>query len=175
MPPLGFLEPMKQLLGHHGERLQEHLSGIRTSMAAIASNTEAQLTRNQYARKSLPVGEESTQQLRNDSAYGWVIKWVASSDADVSIYIGTETDESFVCGLEPPGPNASERVDWYVPVGGVVFVKNATEADTYVNFEVEVMVSEAAEGYTGPSDERIEVARREPVPSGTPLDTSQVP
>lgn len=174
MPPLGFLEPLRQLLSHHGDQLQDKLSGMRTSLAAISSNTEAQLIRNQFARKSIPVGKKSTQPLRNDSAYGWLIKWVATSTSTIRIYVGTERDESFLCELVPATPGAGhERVEWYLPVGGVVYVKNASEADTYANFEIEVLESEAAEGYTGDSGERIEVQRREPVPSGTPLDTVQ--
>lgn len=173
-PKLGFLEPLKTLLSHHGDRLQDKLSGMGTSLAAIRSNTEAQLVRNQFARKSLPVAKKTTGQLRNDSAYGWVVKWVASSAVTVRIYVGTDREESFLCELVPATPGCGhERVEWYVPVGGVVFIKNETETDTYVNFETEVMVSEAAEGYTGDSGEMIEVERREPVPSGTPLDTVQ--
>lgn len=174
MPPLGFLEPLRELLGHHGERLQDHLSGIRSSMAAVASNTEAQLVRNQFARKSVATAATKTEQLRNDSAYGWLIKWAAST-AKVQVFIGTDTDESFMLELLGHG---AEKVDWYVPVGGVVFVKNTEAAEGKAgntNFEVEVLVSDAAEGYTGPTDERIEVERREPVPSGTPLDTPEAP
>lgn len=170
MPPLGFLEPLKTLLSHHGDQLQDKLSGMRYSLAAIASNTEAQLARNQYARKSQPVAQGKTQELRNDSAYGWLIKWV-SATAKLRIFIGTSTDESFVIEL---AVHDSERVDWYVPVGGVVYVTNIEAAEGlngFANFEVEVLMSHAAEGHTGDSGESIEVERREPVPSGTPLDT----
>lgn len=172
MPPLGFLEPLKHILEKHGDTLAGHLAGIRSSVAAVASNTQAQLVRNQFARKSIPIKAAKTETLRNDSAYGWIIKWVASS-VKVRVFIGTETDDSFFLELPTHG---AERVDWYVPVGGVVFVKNIEEAtDGFTNFEVEVLVSEAAEGHTGPNDEAIEVERREPVPSGSPLDTPVAP
>lgn len=164
-------EPLKEILNRHGDTFSNHLASIRAGIVAIAGNTEAALTRNQFARKSVQLPKESTGQLRNDTAYGWLIKWVATSTSKVNIYIGTEGDESFFATLDPATPGAGhERVEWYVPVGGVIFVKTEGE-ETYVNFEVEVLVSEAAKGHTGPSDEHISVMRREPVPSGTPLDT----
>lgn len=164
-------EPLKDILNLHGENLRELLSHIRGHLAAIVSNTEAQLTRNQFARKSVETLKKASGvasgQLRNDSAYGWIIKWVAST-TKVRVYIGNQTGESFLLELVAHG---GEAVEWYVPVGGVIFVENLDEEIGYTNFQCEVMVSESAEGYTGTSEERIEQERREPVPSGTPLDT----
>ena len=164
-------EPLKELLNKHGENLGEMLASIRMGIVAIASNTEAQLARNQFARKSVELAKKGTGQLRNDTAYGWILKWAAST-TKVRIFIGNQAGESFLLELVAHG---SERVEWYVPVGGVVFVENQDEEIGYTNFECEIMVSEAAEGFTGDSEERIEMERREPVPSGTPLDTPTVP
>lgn len=165
-------EPFKDILDRHGHNFAQHLAAIKAGIGVIASNTQAQLVRNQFSRKSTPVAAKETAQLRNDSAYGWLIKWAAST-VNVQIFIGNSQDESFLLELEE---NDSERVEWYVPVGGVVFITNLAEAtDGFTNFEVEVLVAEAAQGHTGGNDEHVEIERREPVPSGTPLDTPTVP
>jgi hypothetical protein len=159
-------EPLQALLNKHGDTFASHLSGIRESAIAIASNTEAQLTRNQSTRKSVPVAKGEAAQLRNDGAYGWKIKWVAST-VKVRVFIGTETDDSFMLALEADG---SERVDWYLPLNGIIFITTESEEGGFVNCEVEVLMTEAAEAHTGPSDERIEVERRVSEPDPQPLD-----
>jgi hypothetical protein len=160
------------LLNKHGEAFTGHLASIRSSVGAVADNTAAALARNQFARKSVEVAPEEVGQLRNDSAYGWQLKWVATSATGVRIYVGTENEESFMAALDPTtGPtDGHERIEWYLPTGGVVFIKNEDNEDvTYVNFEVVVLVTDAIEGHTGHSGEAIETRRREPIPSGSPL------
>lgn len=164
-------EPLKDILNHHGENFGNLLASIRAGIVSIASNTEAQLVRNQFARKSVELAKKGTGQIRNDSAYGWLIKWAAST-TKVRIFIGNEAGESFL--LELPAHGA-EPTHWYVPVGGVIFVQNQDEEIGYTNLQCEVMVSDAVEGHSGDSEERIEVERREPVPSGSPQDTVTIP
>ncbi len=173
-PPLGFLEPLSKLLSHHGDNLQDKLSHIVGSLSTIASNTEAQLLRNIRARKTVSVpgaeGEEPGEAvIRNDSAYGWRVVWASGENGNVSVGIGVQAPEGFLINMaeRPQG----YLVDWYVPVNGVLFISNSSEEPSSLNLEVEVLVSEAVQASTGDSGEQIDITRREPIPSGSPLDT----
>jgi hypothetical protein len=170
-------EPLQGILNKHGDSFTRHLADISTRLGAVVANTRAQLEINQRQRKSvfLPgaTGEEESEKvgkatLRNDSAYGWLVKWVANYDGRATIYIGSESGDGFMLDLDG---RLSEEVNWYVPVNGVIFLENPSDVESYVNFEIEVLETEPVEAHTGPSNEHIERARREPTPSGTPLDT----
>lgn len=172
MPPLGFLEPLRTLLSHHGDQLQDKMGVMRDTLAGIRANTEAQLAVNQRQRKSVRVpakagGKNGEGTLRNDSAYGWMVKWVAvSGEGEAQLFIGTNTADGFMLKLAAQG---AERVDWYVPVNGVIFIVNGTEKDCSTNLEVEVLETTAAQGFTGDSGEAIEVKRREQQPPTMPF------
>lgn len=163
--------PLAEKLGKHGDKLNDRMMEIRDRLGEIAGNTEAQLKRSQWTRRSVPVTVGKQGELRNTSACGWVIKRVAAT-AGVEIFLGTATDESFVCALTA---RTSEEVNWYIPEGGIIFVKNTEEGeeglDGFANFEIELLISGARKGSTGKSEEHIDVPRRPgQVPSGDPLD-----
>lgn len=165
MAPMGFLEPLRQLLSHHGDMLQDKMGNMDRSLAAVRANTEAQMLRKARVRKTVRTAKEKTEQLRNDSAYGWLVEWVASTDK-VSIFVGVESEDGFMLHLEKLG---AEKVSWYLPLNGVIFVKNEGAGAASTNFEVEVQETFASEGFTGPSGEAIEVERREQQPPTAPF------
>lgn len=160
-------EPLKELFGHHAEKLNDTLQQLR---AAVISNTEAQLERTQSARKSIPLGKKEVGEIRNDSGYGWRVKWVSATTA-AEFFLGVNNDESFMLGLKA---REGKEVEWYIPAGGILFAVNTSEAEGFANIEVDVLVTTPVEGFTGPSGESTDTTRVEPVPSGTPLDDVHV-
>jgi putative component of toxin-antitoxin plasmid stabilization module len=162
-------EPLKALLEKHGDKLNHTLTELRD---AVIGNTEAQLERTQSARKSAPVKKEGVAEIRNDSGYGWRVKWVAATQK-TEFFIGTNSDDSFMLTL---AKREGKEVGWYIPAGGIIFAVNVGgEGDGYANLEIDVLMTTPVRGFTGSSDEHIEVQRPEPVPSGSPLDTPVAP
>jgi hypothetical protein len=161
-------EPLKHLLGEHSDRLASELGRLRDT---VRQNTEAQIERTQSARKSVPVGKETTAELRNDSGYGWRLKWIAAT-AETDLFIGVNSDEAFMLRLKA---REGKEMDWYLPPGGIVFVKNLSGEAGFANFEIDVLETTPVEGFTGTSEEHIDVPRHEPVPSGSPLDEPVAP
>ena len=161
-------EPLQAILNKHGDTIAGNLAGINRGVESVANNTQAQLVRNTRIRQSVPVKSKKVGQLRNNSAYGWIICWAATDVVEMYYYIAVESAEGFMLRLKETG----EKVDWYLPPNGVIFVENTSAVDDgFANFEIELLTTDAGEAYTGPNDEHIERSRREPVPSGTPLDT----
>lgn len=162
---------LQENLSIWGDKFELRMQQIEQSLARVAGNTEAQLARNQWVSKSIEVPAGKRAELRNDSAYGWLIRGVAAT-AGSEIFIGTNNDENFVGALTA---RSREEVLWYVPVGSIVHVTNTEEGeeakDGFVNLQIEVLETEAMKAYTGRNSEHIDVPRIEPVPSGTPLDT----
>lgn len=161
-------EPLKELFGHHAEKLNDTLQQLR---AAVISNTEAQLEETQSARKSVPLGKKAQGEIRNDTGYGWRVKWVAATVA-TEFFVGVNSDEAFMLGLKA---REGKEVSWYVPAGGILFCNNTGEETGFAHIEVDVLVTTPREGFTGPSGEGTDTTRVESVPSGTPLDDVHVP
>lgn len=161
-------EPLKDLLGHHSEKLNHTLQELRS---AVISNTEAQLERTQSSRKSVPLSKKGTGEIRNDSGYGWRVKWVSATVAS-EFFLGVHNDESFMLGLKA---REGKEVEWYIPAGGILFVVGTGEEEGFGNIEVDVLVTTPVEGFTGASGEGTDTTRVESVPSGTPLDDPHTP
>lgn len=158
-----------------GDKLETRMCAVEDKLIAIVGNTEAQLAREQWVHKSVEVAAGKSAELRNDSAYGWLIRGVSATAAS-EVFIGTSNDENFMVAL---AARTREEVMLYVPPGSILHVTNTEEgeeaADGFVNFQMEVMETVTADSYTGTSQERSERTRVEPVPSGTPLDTPVAP
>lgn len=161
-------EPLKHLLGEHSDRLSSELGQLRDT---VRENTEAQRERNQSARKSISVEKKGVGEIRNDSGFGWRVKWLAST-VEVDIMVGVNADEAFQLRLKA---RDSKEVDWYLPPGGILFVNGLSEENGFTNIEIDVLEISAMEGFTGNSAEHVDMLRREPVPSGTPLDDPVAP
>src|SRR6478752_397301 len=158
-----FGEPFLDMLRIHGDKFHDRLCEIRDSLGSIAQNTEAQVARNQWVRKSVEVAKESTEQLRNNEAYGWLIRDVAVT-SECEIFVNSPMGQGFACKLK-----AGERdnVRWYVPPGSIVFVKNLAAAVGFANLNIESLVTGTRDAATGKSEEHIDLPRLEPVPSGS--------
>lgn len=160
-----FAEPLMDMLRIHGEKFNDRLVEIRDNLASIVQNTEAQVAVNRWVNRSVPVGKKAVEQLRNNEAYGWLIRDVAAT-VEAEVFINTQTGDGFVCKLK-----AGERdnVHWYVPRGSVVFVKNLEEKEGFVNFHLESLVASAKKASTGSSEEHVDTPRDPTLPSGHPL------
>lgn len=114
-----FGEPLLDQLRTHGDKIQERMREIRDGILTVAQNTEAGLARNQWVRRPLPFGKKESVTLRNESAYGWLIRDVAVTQ-ESEVFIDTESDMGFVVALK-----AGERdnVHWYIPPGSSLIVK----------------------------------------------------
>ena len=168
-------EGLLQNLNIWGDKLETRMCGIEDRLIAIAGNTEAQLAREQWVHKSIEVAAGKSAELRNDSAYGWLIRGVSATAAS-EVFIGTNNDENFMAALTA---RSREEVMLYVPPGSIIHVTNTEEGgeavDGFVNFQMEVLETVTVDSYTGTSQERSDRTRTEPVPSGTPLDTPVAP
>lgn len=158
-------EPLMDMLRIHGDKFHDRLCEIRDSLAGIAQNTEAQVARNQWANKSIETAKEATEQLRNNSAYGWLIRDVAVT-TESEIFLNVASGEGFVCKLKG---GERENVRWYVPPGSVVFVKNLSAGAGFTNIQVEILVTSAAPANTGSSGEYLDIPKDPTTPSGHPL------
>lgn len=163
-------EPLADLLRTHGEKLQEKLGVIRTHLAVIAENTEAQITRNQWVFKSVESEKEGINQLRNNEAYGWLVRDVAAT-VEVEVLLNSNSGEGFLCLLKK---GERENVHWYVPPGSILIVKNLGKAAGFVNLNIENMVTSAKSASTGKSEEHIDSPIAPTVPSGHPLEEPQI-
>ena len=161
-----FGEPILELLRIHGDRFHDRLCEIRDSLTGIAQNTEAQIARNQWVNKSVEAAEKSTEQLRNNEAYGWLVRDIAAT-VECEVFLNTETGDGFVCKLKA---GERENVHWYVPPGSVIFVKNLAAATGFANMQVEALVTNTRSAHTGKSEEHVDTPQREPtMPSGHPV------
>lgn len=161
-------EPLKDMFGHHAEKLNDTLQQLR---AAVISNTEAQLERTQSARKSVPLAKKQHAEIRNDSGYGWRVKWVSATVA-TEFFIGVNSDEAFLLSLKA---REGKDVEWYIPAGGILFANNTGEEEGFANVEVDVLITTPGEGFTGASGEQTDTTRVEPISSGSPLDEPVAP
>lgn len=162
-------EPLERLLRPHAEKLNNTLQQLRS---AVISNTEAQLERTQSARKSIALGKKQQGEIRNDSAYGWRVKWV-SVTVPTEFFISVNTDENFLLSLKS---REGKDVEWYIPPGGILFTNNTTEEEGYANIEIDMLVTTAVGiGHTGASGEGTDTTRVASIPSGTPLDDQAAP
>lgn len=161
-------EPLEKLLRPHAQKLNDTLERLRS---AVISNTEAQLERTQSARKSIPLSKKQHGEIRNDSGYGWRVKWVSATVA-TEFFIGVNSDEAFLLALKA---REGKEVEWYIPAGGILFTNNTGEEEGFANIEVDVLVTTPQQGFTGPSGEATDTTRVEPIPSATPLDEPVAP
>lgn len=168
-------EGLLQNLHIWGDKLETRMCAIEDKLVSIVGNTEAQLAREQWVHKSISVAAGKDAELRNESAYGWLIRGVSATAAS-EVFIGTSNDENFMAAL---AARTREEVMLYVPPGSIIHVTNTEEGeapkDGFVNFQMEVLERKAADSYTGTSNERMDRPRLEPIPSSTPLDTPVAP
>lgn len=169
-------EPLKEILNRHGATFAEHLAAIRGSLAEIVGNTNAQIQQTQRKTYSI-VQDDLTgksvprekQTLRNQTGNDWIIRYISAMRPGW-LFKGINGQEGFVWASREE--LESEVVDIFVPAGGtLIWEPNTFTERSCINLEVEELIPTHAPAHTGPSDEHIEVMRREPVPSGTPLDT----
>lgn len=162
-----FGEPLMDMLRIHGDRFHDRLCEIRDSLASIVQNTQSEVTRNQWVKKSVEAGKKASQQLRNNEAYGWLIRDVAATTA-CEIFLNRESGEGFLCKL---AAGERENVHWYVPPGSILFVKNLAEETGFVNMNLESLYVDTMKATTGSGDEHVDMVREPSVPSGHPIDS----
>lgn len=172
---MSIFEGLMQNLHIWGDKLETRMCAIEDKLTSIVGNTEAQLAREQWVHKSIGVTAGKDAELRNESAYGWLVRGVSATVAS-EVFIGTSNDENFMAAL---AARTREEVMLYVPPGSIIHVTNTEEGegakDGFVNFQMEVLERKTADAYTGTSQERMDRSRVEPVPSGSPLDTAVTP
>lgn len=167
-----WFEPLRDLLHHHGENLQDKLNRMLAHLATISQNTEAQLARNQWASRSIEAAKETTGELRNDSAYGWLVRSAFVSQAG-NVYLASVSADSQLAAFEA---NNRDDVRWYIPPGGILFYENTSENTGHLNLQIEVLVTSSKDATTGRSLEHVDMPQRiESAPSGTPLDEVTIP
>jgi len=160
-----FGEPIMDQLRIHGDRFHDRLCEIRDHLSNIVQNTESQITPNQWVKKSVETGKKATNQLRNNEAYGWLIRDVAAT-SECEVFLNAANGEGFLCKLKA---GERENVHWYVPPGSILFVKNLAEETGFVNLNLESLVTSTAKASTGESDEHVDMRREPTVPSAHPI------
>jgi hypothetical protein len=163
------LEPMVEIFKSKAEQLNDRLCEIRDNLTSVVSNTEAQLARNTWVFKPIEFAEKAEAQLRNNEAYGWLIRDIAVT-VECEVFLNAPNGAGFLAKLK-----AGENVHWYVPVGSILIVKGVGAAAGFANVNIESLVTSASQGRTGRSEEHISIPRLEPTPSGNPLDEAVAP
>lgn len=166
-----WFEPLKDIVNQHAGDLSSKLEAVITHLAAIASNTESELGE-RWVFKSFPILEtnnyEDPAEIRNDTAYDWVVEEIITHQAVINAFLNTPTPAGYLgelCSSQP----YRVRVRWYVPIGSVLFIMNESNKDSYVNLNIRQLMTTNKKGDTGTSEELYTKDREPPIPSGHPL------
>jgi hypothetical protein len=122
--------------------------------------------------KSIEFAEKAEAHLRNNEAYGWLVRDIAVT-VECEVFLNAPNGASFLAKLK-----AGERdnVHWYVPVGSILVINGVGAAAGFANVNIESLVASAKQGKTGRSEEHVSLPTREPpTPSGHPLDEATAP
>lgn len=168
------LEPLTEIFKSKAEQVNQRLCEIRDNLGSIVRNTEAQLAAGSRQFRSIfcdpakgaAESEWGVTQYRNNDAYGWVVKDIATTHI-CEVYLNSHDLSGFLGEFEA---FSRENVSWYVPPGSMLIVvhKNVGE-NIAVNINIESLVTSAREASTGTGGESYDVERTPDVPSGHPV------
>lgn len=198
------LEPLTEIFKSKADQLNDRLCEIRDNLTLVVGNTEAQLAQTQRNNKKIfadPTTWETPElfnpkipvalgTLRNETGYGWIVKFVANpyNWASVRLFYSEYSFTGYI-GIFPAQPT---RLDFYVPPGGILIAeflqwgkfteeeedegKEPNRRSAVVNLHIEELIKQPAQGRTGRSEEHVTLPQREPViPSPHPLDEATAP
>lgn len=178
-------EPLQDLFHHHAERLHTQFEDIAARLGRLIENTDSELWNERFVtRKGLgETGETTTADVKLEAAAGsaWRVFNVTVTSGEeglCAVYVGAIEPGNLVDIFNPAQIAVHTTARYYVPRGASLifhFYEQPKKQVCTVNVQAEQLLMDPDEGSTGTSGEHIQRARREPVPSGSPLDTPTVP
>lgn len=179
-------EPLKELIGDHGEKLYGLLSEIRDHLTDIANNTYSEVEYLQYStengRDTAGTDGTATIELQANEGYSWRVERVGltgDEKGNCAVYVGSVVPENLVDVFRGTGITAA-RGKYFVPRGQALifhFYEQTASQICTANIQVEQLVptGKTHKAARGIDNEAIDTVRRyDDVPSGMPLEETQI-
>lgn len=179
-------EPLKELVGDHGEKLYKLLSEIRDHLTDIANNTYSEVEYTQYntenGRAVAAADKTATIELQANEGYSWRVERVGltgSEEGNCAVYVGSVVPENLVDVFRGTGITAA-RGKYFVPRGQALvfhFYEQKAGQICTANIQVEQLVPTGLthKAARGTDREALDTVRVfDEVPSGMPLEETQI-
>lgn len=178
-------EPLKELVGDHGDKLYTLLHDMRIHLSQIAQNTIAEVEYDEFTtrsgRETSLADETAIVELTPNEGFSWHITRVGitgKKEGNCAVYVGTIAPENLVDVFRDTGIT-SDRGRYFVPRGQALifhFYEQGAGQICTANIQAEQLVPAGSvrRAARGTDNEAINVVRVPEVPSGDPLNEVQI-